>query len=57
MTKQDIELKDTHIYSHFYRMYLTGDNSIKFPWSIPEDFPSEKLFKGEEGVKMDRLID
>lgn len=37
-------------------MYLTGDNSIKFPWHIPEDIP-EGAFKEEEFDKVDILID
>jgi len=38
-------------------MYLTGDNTITFPWYIPEDFPASKLFKDEDQKKMDTILD
>jgi hypothetical protein len=39
MVKVEAELKDPNIWNIHYRMYLTGDNTIRFPWRLPEDFP------------------
>lgn len=39
----DYELKDNLIFGHTHRMYLCGENSIKFPWFIPKDFPKDAL--------------
>ena len=36
-------MKDADIWSHTYRMYLIGDNSIHYPWYISTDFPANCL--------------
>jgi hypothetical protein len=38
-----LQLKDTDIWAHSYRMYLIGDNSIHYPWYIAKDFPKAAL--------------
>ena len=37
-------------------MYLIGQNSIKFPWIIPKDFPRDAL-KKEDREKLIKFID
>lgn len=39
----NLRMNDSDIWSHEYRMYLIGDNSISFPWYIPKDFPNKAL--------------
>lgn len=39
----NLALQDSDIYSHAYRMYLIGENSITFPWFITKDFPNRAL--------------
>jgi hypothetical protein len=36
-------MKDSDIWSHSYRMYLIGENSISYPWYMPKNFPSDAL--------------
>lgn len=36
-------MKDNLIWHHSYRTYLIGENSIKYPWIVPTDFPSDVL--------------
>jgi len=38
-----INMRDSDIWSHYYRMYLIGENSISYPWYMPKDFPSDAL--------------
>jgi len=57
MVKQDVELKDANMYYHLHRIYLIGDNTITFPWGLPEDFPSGRVFKEDEARIMDQVID
>lgn len=44
-SETDHKLKDCHIWSHTHRMYLIGNNSIRYPWFIPKDFPRDALKK------------
>lgn len=39
----NLAMQDSDIYSHAYRMYLIGENSITFPWFITKDFPNRAL--------------
>ena len=48
-------MQDSDIWSHTHRMYLLGENSIKFPWFIPKDFPFRALAV-EHKDKLIRLI-
>ena len=41
--KHAIHTRDTDIWSHYYRMYLIGENSISYPWYMPKDFPNDAL--------------
>ena len=43
VSPRDLAMRDEDIWSHTHRMYLLGDNSIKFPWYLPKDFPSRVL--------------
>jgi len=36
-------MRDQEVWCHSHRMYLLGDNSIKFPWYLPKDFPARSL--------------
>jgi len=38
-----LHMRDSDIWSHYYRMYLIGENSISYPWYMPKDFPSDAL--------------
>jgi hypothetical protein len=38
-----LQIRDSDIWSHSYRMYLIGENSINFPWYLPKDFPKDAL--------------
>ena len=38
-----LHMRDCDIWSHYYRMYLIGENSISYPWYLPKDFPSDAL--------------
>lgn len=38
-------MNDDCVWSHTHRMYLIGQNNIKFPWFIPKDFPRDALKK------------
>lgn len=38
-----LQMRDTDIFSHYYRMYMIGENSISYPWYMPKDFPSDAL--------------
>lgn len=40
---RDLAMRDEDIWSHTHRMYVLGDNSIKFPWYLPADFPNNAL--------------
>ena len=40
---RNLAMRDEDIWSHTHRTYLLGDNSIKFPWFIPKDFPNRAL--------------
>ena len=42
-SENDFSMKDNLIWYHTHRVYLVGENSIKFPWVIPKDFPSDVL--------------
>lgn len=42
-SETDFSMKDNLIWYHSYRTYLVGENSIKYPWVIPKDFPSDAL--------------
>ena len=48
----NLAMKDEDIWSHTHRMYLLGENSIKFPWYLPKDFPNKALAPDDQ----DRLI-
>lgn len=37
-------------------MYLMGDNSVKFPWQLPKDFPKDALSE-EDTAKLLKFID
>ena len=42
--EKNFSLNDKTIWCHTYRMYLIGQNDdIRFPWSIPKDFPKDAL--------------
>ena len=43
VSPRKLGMKDEDIWSHTHRMYLLGDNSIKFPWFLPKDFPNRAL--------------
>lgn len=45
-------MKDRDIWSHYYRMYLIGENSISYPWYMTKDFPIDAL----QDVPKDRLL-
>lgn len=36
-------MRDSDIWSHAFRMYLIGENSISYPWYMPKDFPTDAL--------------
>jgi hypothetical protein len=38
-------MNDDCVWSHTHRMYLIGQNNIRFPWFIPKDFPRDALKK------------
>ena len=40
-------MRDHEVWSHAHRMYLIGNNSIKYPWQIPKDFPYHALKKSD----------
>lgn len=44
--KGNLQMQDSDIWAHAYRMYLIGDNSIHYPWYISKDFPSRSLAEG-----------
>jgi len=48
-------MKDEEIWSHTHRMYLLGENSIKFPWFLPEDFPN-RVLNPEDQEKLVTMI-
>lgn len=48
----NLHMRDGDIWSHYYRMYLIGENSISYPWYMPKDFPSDALAE----VPKDRLL-
>lgn len=37
-------------------MYLIGDNSVRFPWKLPKDFPKDAL-SDENREKLLKFID
>lgn len=43
ISKKNMCMQDSDIWSHSHRMYLIGENSINFPWYIPKDFPNRAL--------------
>ena len=43
ISKKNMCMQDSDIWSHAHRMYLIGENSINFPWYIPKDFPNRAL--------------
>ena len=45
---RSLAMKDEDIWSHTHRMYLLGDNSIKFPWFLPSDFPNRALNQDDQ---------
>jgi len=52
----DLAMNDAAIWSHSHRMYVIGNNSIKFPWFIPKDFPRDALNK-QDRDKFIEVID
>ena len=36
-------MQDEDIWCHSYRTYLLGENSMKFSWYLPKDFPARVL--------------
>jgi hypothetical protein len=44
--KGNLQMHDSDIWAHSYRMYLIGDNSIHYPWYISKDFPARSLAEG-----------
>ena len=53
LTDTELEMKDGDVWCHSHRMYLLGDNSIKFPWYLPQDFPLRALESEERSKLMD----
>ena len=53
LRESEIAMKDEEVWCHSHRMYLLGDNSIKFPWYLPQDFPARALDSGERSKLMD----
>lgn len=43
MNPRNLAMRDEDIWSHSHRMYLLGDNSVKFPWFVSKDFPFNSL--------------
>ena len=54
--ERDYDIDDPAIWHHYHRMYIIGQNSIKFPWIIPKDFPKDTL-KKEDREKLIKFID
>ena len=55
-SETDFSFKDDNVWSHTYRMYLLGYNSISYPWFIPKDFPRDSLRK-QDREKFLKFID
>ena len=46
--ESDLHMRDSDIWSHSYRMYFIGQNSISFPWFIPQNFPNDALHQSDK---------
>ena len=52
MDARNLAMRDEDIWSHSHRMYLLGNNSVKFPWFVPKDFP----FNSVDSEDQDKLL-
>jgi len=50
---QEMQMRDEDIWSHTQRMYLPGDNSIKFPWYLSKDFSPRALDREQQRLLID----
>lgn len=55
-SEYNFSMQDNLVWYHTYRVYLIGENSIKYPWVIPKDFPSDSL-SVEDMKKFLKFID
>ena len=57
VSPRKLAMRDEDIWSHTHRMYLLGDNSIKFPWYLPKPTGySEQVLDDEDMKKLKTII-